>query len=196
MRTFLIILASFYCAESYTQDSTYPAHGNEEFKKFDIAIKSQCGIKKYYSKKLKKGIIKKELKLVKLVDDVVQKKETIDSLLSTLKAKSIKFQYETYEKNNHSIQKIYFQGEYLKFSIVKANNTKGDESYLGAAFKSTYRLYCKKNAPESEIYAIDMDIDFFREKVIKSITSKYQVYNVLNIGDASYISDNIRIIFW
>jgi hypothetical protein len=195
MKTFFIILVSFCCIKSYAQGYTYPAHGYEDFKKNDTIIKSQCGTERYFSKKLKKRVVRKELKLVKLVDDVVLNKITIDSLLSILKTKSIKFEHETYEKNNHSIKKIIIHSEYIKYSLVIAIRKATLETYRGARLMSTYKLYCKKNAPESEIYAIDIDNNFFRDKVIKKISSKYQVYNNLALEDASYISDEIRIIF-
>lgn len=186
----------FCCIKSYGQSFLFPAHSQEDFKKYDTIVKTQCGTAKYYSRKLKKRVVRKELELVKLVDDVVRKKIILDTLLSILKARSISCQYETYEKNNHSVQKVIIRSDYIKYSIVIAFSKATHETYCGARLVSTYKLFCKKDAPESEIYAIDIDYIFFRKKVIKEISSTYQAYNDLAIGDAGFISDEIRVIFW
>lgn len=192
---FTILLVSIYCIKSYGQGYIYPVHNLEDFKKYDTIVKSQCGTKRYYSKNLKKRVIRKELELVKLVDDVVINKVTIDSFFSIAIAKRLKFYCDTFQKNNHTIQRIVINSDYIKYSIVIAFSNSTLITYRGATLKSTYKLFCKKDAPESEIYAIDIDYNFFRDKVIKHISSTYQVYNDLGIGDARFISDEIRVIF-
>jgi hypothetical protein len=196
MRVFFITVLSFCFVESFSQDSTSAINGNERFTYFDTLIKWQCGVEGYRSQKLKKRKINNELEIVRVINDVVLKKITIDSSLVILKNKAQNIYYDTFEKNGFIVKKILVNNEYIKYSLIDAAKKEGNENYVGAVLASTYDLYCKNFPNGKEIYGINIDINFFGKIVLKKIKCRYQITNNLALGDSGYIFDTIRVIFW
>ena len=99
-----------------------------------------------------------------------------------------------YKKNGLDGTKMIINGTYIRFSVIYAVKENTQVGYLGATLKSTYELHCKSN-PLFIIPGVDIDVNFFREKVMKKITCRYQVFNDLELGAANYMANEFRFIF-
>lgn len=188
----LLLLTSSYC---FSQDSLTTGMGSRSFDHLYAAIKDECGYDDEYEViKFKKNKVKKDLWIVRIVNDIVLAKVSIKEADSILERKGVNPIIQPYKKDGFDASKIIINGTYIKFSIILAKKKEADVTFIGATLKSTYDIHCKSN-PLFIVPSVHIDVGFFKEKVIKNITCRYQVFNDLELGMANYMMNELRFIF-
>jgi hypothetical protein len=197
MKTFLFLSSLFIALSCFSQD-TIPSTGmgSHSFDHLDTAVNYECRFQDGYVVKVKKknSEVKKDLWITRLVNDVVNRKLTLLQADSLLKIKQVKARFVKYGKPGLDVKAMEITGTYIQFLLVSARRESTGQKYVGATLKSTYKLYCKNN-PAVEITEVKIDIDFFKEKVMKQITCPYQVFQRLELGDANLLGLELHIAF-
>ena len=188
----LFVLVSNYCI---SQDSIMAGMGSKNFDHLYEAIKGECGYETEYSGvKFNKKKVKEDLWVVSIVDDIVGARLNIKEADSILKKRGIHTFVQPYNKSGYDASKITINGTYIKFSVISATRKDIPMTYLGATLNSTYQIHCKSN-PLFVIPSVDVDVDFFKDKVMKKITCRYQVFNNVDLGAAEYMWNELHFIF-
>jgi hypothetical protein len=169
--------------------------GSKNFDHLYAAIKLECGSENgYRGIKLKDKKAKKDLWIVSIVNNMILGEISILEADSILKKKNIKPFIRPNNKPGYEAEHMIINGDYIKFSIISARIKGTNSKIIGATLRSTYELYCNPN-PLFTIPSVNIDIDFFKKKVMKKISCRYQVFNNLALGAASYMWDELHFIF-
>jgi hypothetical protein len=195
MKYLIFIFLVLTSNRSFSQDSVTTGMGSKNFDHLYAAIKQECGYENEYAGvKLNKKKVKKDLWIVSIVNDIVLTKLSIEEADSILKKNGIKPFVQPYKKDGYDASKIIINGTYIKFSIISATKKEAPITFVGATLKSTYDIHCKSN-PLFVIPSVHIDVNFFKEKVMKKITCRYQIFNDLELGVANYMANELHFIF-
>jgi hypothetical protein len=189
---FFFVLKSFY---SFSQLAEPSGMGSKNFDHLYAEIKTECGFENEYAGiKFKKKKIKKDLLIVRIVNKIMLAELTLQQADSILKRKGFKPFTNPYNQLGYDANKMIINGTFIKFSVISATKKEVPITFLGATLKSTYEIHCKSN-PLFIVPSVDIDVDFFRKKVMKKISCRYQVFNDLALGAASYMWNELHFIF-
>ena len=180
---------------TFSQDTISSGMGSKSFDHCYSAIKSDCNSDEgYVGIKLKKKKIKKDLWITSIISDAINGKISFIGVDSILRTRNIKPFITNYEMPGFNANKMIINSDYITFALISATEKEPTKNYIGATLKSSYRLYCKSNL-QRYIEVIHFDVDFFRKKVMKKITCPYEVYEILALGDASFMWNELRFHF-
>lgn len=169
--------------------------GSRNFDHLYAQIKAECGSEHdYKGVKLKKRKVKKDLWIVKIVNKVMTGGLTIQAADSVLKKRGVVHLGRKYRKGDYNAYHLTISGDYIHFEVISATSQDGIVTFIGATLRSTYEIHCSPN-PLFTIPLVDIDPDFFWNKVRKLITCRYQVFNDLELGAADYMATKLRFLF-
>lgn len=195
MKHLIIVFFIINSGSSFSQDFTSSGMGSKNFDHLYKAIKQECGYENGYAGvKLKKTKIKKDLWIVSIVNEIMLAKLSIQDADSILKKRGIKPFVRPYNKTGYEVIHMIINGNYIEFSIISATEKKTPITYVGATLKSNYEIHCKPN-PLFVIPSVNIDVDFFRKRVMKKISCHYNVFNDLELGVANYMANKLNLIF-
>jgi hypothetical protein len=169
---------------SFSQGAKLSVSNKLEFDRLDSMIRHYCGEREgYIGVKMNRKEIKRDLQLVRLIDDLSNKKITLLELDSILKLSGLKPYFETHKTDQYNEQMLTFHGSYIRFNAFWAIANKDGKIYSGAVLDSEYTLYCK-GIPDVSITEVPIDVKFFKTKVVRQLTCNYEVNTRLRVGDA------------
>ena len=194
MKFFLTIV---FAVCLYSAFSQIPAEGmgSRNFDHLYAQIKAECGSEhEYKGVKLKKRKIKRDLWIVKVVNKVMTGGLTIQGADSVLKKKGVAHSGHGFRKGDYNAYRLTISGDYINFAVISATTQNGIVTYIGATLRSSYEIHCTPN-PLFTIPLVNIDPDFFKEKVMKKITCRYQIFDDLELGAANYMAIKLNFLF-
>ena len=183
------------CLDSAFSQIPAEGMGSLNFDHLYAQIKAECGSEhEYKGVKMKKRKVKKDLWIVEIVNKVMTGGLTIRGADSVLKKRAVVHLGSSFRKGEYNAYQLTISGDYIHFAVMSATSQDGIITLIGAKLRSSYEIHCAPN-PLFTIPLVDIDPDFFREKVMKKITCRYQVFNDLELGVANFMATELNFHF-